>query len=303
MPSERACNGIVIKPLLVAYKKRLEPGFREGFVCERLRLGLASLALEAKPRCVSSATRAECPAPLLRGPAPAASSPPHPSASAPRASAVARAPREPLRTRTRTHARGLHPSAPRRPTLRRAGKISAEPHAHPDVRRTFHEPRGPPGTDAERACQDRAIRPHQWHATPWRPAKPSQSAMSRAPAEPSLTRPGASVPRAGAVAHAPREPAHTPTARRRLAPLHPAPSDAAPRRSNTQAGAAPFTSRADHQGPTRSAREVCHSFDGSPLKCTQEAPPEPHYMARRRTARGALFCRRRDVRRAASDGS
>ena len=39
----------------------------------------------------------------------------------------------------------------RRPTPRRARKSRAAPQAHPDARRTFHEPRGPPGTDAERA--------------------------------------------------------------------------------------------------------------------------------------------------------
>jgi hypothetical protein len=46
---------------------------------------------------------------------------------------------------------------------------------------------------------------------------------------------------------------HTPTARRVAGGLHPS----APRRRHTQSRAAPFTSRADHQEPTRSAREVC----------------------------------------------
>ena len=101
------------------------------------------------------------------------------------------------------------------------------------------------GTHAERqrtlrtpVCQDRALRaPHQWHATPWRPAKPSQSAMSRAPGEPSLTRPGASVPRAGAVAHAPRTAARVARRATVLLPVsggehaHTHNGQAAPRRS------------------------------------------------------------------------
>ena len=116
---------------------------------------------------------------------------------------------------------------------RRARNRRAAPQSHPGTRRTFHEPQKQPGVVAERACQDRAIRPHQWHATPWRPAKPSQSAMSRAPAEPSLTRPGASVPRASATARAPPEPV-------RLAPprathCHAEPRRAAPSRAEPQA--------------------------------------------------------------------
>ena len=45
----------------------------------------------------------------------------------------------------------VHCPALRRPTPRRARKSRPELQAHPDARRTFHEPRGPPGTDEERA--------------------------------------------------------------------------------------------------------------------------------------------------------
>jgi hypothetical protein len=55
--------------------------------------------------------------------------------------------------------------------------------------------------------------------------------------------------------------AHTPTARRnvrlpRLTLSDAAPTPEQPSRRHTQTRAAPFTSRADHQEPTRSAREV-----------------------------------------------
>ena len=60
--------------------------------------------------------------------------------------------------------------ASHRPTLRRARKSRAAPQAHPDARRTFHEPRGPPGTDKERArgvlhsfgCHVTAGTRHSW---------------------------------------------------------------------------------------------------------------------------------------------
>jgi hypothetical protein len=71
-------------------------------------------------------------------PAPAAPSPPPPGASAPRASAAARATREPVHTRQPLPG-AEEPSAPRRPTPRRARKSRAEPQAHPGTRRTFHE--------------------------------------------------------------------------------------------------------------------------------------------------------------------
>ena len=41
--------------------------------------------------------------------------------------------------------------APHRLTLRRPRKNTAEPQAHSATQRTFHEPRGPPGIDSERA--------------------------------------------------------------------------------------------------------------------------------------------------------
>jgi len=83
-------------------------------------------------------------------PAPAAPSPPPPSASVPRAGAAAREPREPVHTRQPLAGVCACP-APRRPTPRRVRRRRAEPQAHPDARRTFHEPRGAPGTDEERA--------------------------------------------------------------------------------------------------------------------------------------------------------
>jgi hypothetical protein len=130
----------------------------------------AACATAERCGCGRAAAPVASPSVLTNGPpAPAHwAVPSRRSASAPRAGAAARAPREPVRTR-QPLAGGLHPSAPRRPRRptprragnrkepRRAGKSRAEPQAHPDARRTFHEPRGPPETDVERACQDRAI--------------------------------------------------------------------------------------------------------------------------------------------------
>ncbi len=98
-------------------------------------------------------------------PAQQASSLPLSIASAQRPSTAARASREPVHTR-QPLAGGLHLSAPPRPTLRRARKSRAEPQAHPDARRTFHEPRGPPETVAERArdvLHVTAGTQHSWH--------------------------------------------------------------------------------------------------------------------------------------------
>jgi hypothetical protein len=96
--------------------------------------------------------------------------PPLPVASAQRPSAAARAPREPVHTR-QPLAGGLHPSAPRRPPPRRPRNSRAAPQPHPGTRRTFHEPRRPPGTDAERAWQGRAIQTPVVAPTPQRLAK------------------------------------------------------------------------------------------------------------------------------------
>jgi hypothetical protein len=83
-------------------------------------------------------------------PAPAEPKPSPPGASVPRASTAERAPQEPVQT-SQLLAGVCACPAPRRATPRRARKSRAAPQAHPDARRTFHEPRGPPGTDEERA--------------------------------------------------------------------------------------------------------------------------------------------------------
>ena len=91
----------------------------------------------------------------------------------------------------RSSARGARARA-HTPTARRSVRPCpprAEPQAHPDTRRTFHEPRGPLGNDAELAWQDRAIQKPVVAPTPQRPTKASQSASSPAPAAPTPLRP------------------------------------------------------------------------------------------------------------------
>ena len=158
-------------------------------------------------------------------PAPAEPSPPPPGASVPRAGAAARASRQPVHTRPQPLAGGLQPPAPRRLTPRRPRNSRAAPQAHPDARRTFHEPRGPPEVDAERACQDRVSQTPGVAPAQRRRAKPSQGASSPAPAAPSPPLPGASIQRAGAAARKPREAVHTrqPLAGGRLHPSAPRP--------------------------------------------------------------------------------
>jgi hypothetical protein len=100
-------------------------------------------------------------------PAQAAPSPLKPAASAQRPSAAARAPREPVHT-SQPLASVRLPASPR-PTPRRARKSRAEPQAHPDARRTYHDPRGPPETDEERARG--VLHSFECHVT-WHPAPP-----------------------------------------------------------------------------------------------------------------------------------
>ena len=99
--------------------------------------------------------------------------------------------------------------ASRRPTPRRAQKSRAEAQAHPGTRRTFHEPRGAPETDAERACQNRAIQKQGWHPRRTAPAKASKGAStprkSRSPAQPTSSQ----ARKPCAAARAPPEPVHT----------------------------------------------------------------------------------------------
>ena len=151
-----------------------------------------------------------------------------------------------------------HRATPRRPQNSRA-----EPQAYPGTRRTFHEPRGPPEVDAERACQGRAIQKPGVAPKPHRSAKASQGASSPAPAAPSPPQPGASVPRASAAAREPREPLH---ARQPLAGVRQPRPDAAhsraepeePRRSagTPQTRAAPSKSRAEPVGSARASGTV-----------------------------------------------
>jgi hypothetical protein len=111
------------------------------------------IAAPASHRCAKASQGAMSPAPV-------ASSPPLPGASVPRAGAAARAPREPSANRSSAGparaerreascplAPGPAPSdaAPTPKPPRRAAN------ARLDVRRTFHEPRGPPEVYAERA--------------------------------------------------------------------------------------------------------------------------------------------------------
>ena len=129
-------------------------------------------------------------------------------------------------------------SALRRLTPRRHRNRRAAPQAHPDARRTLQEPRGPPGVDAGRACQDRAIQtPGVTPAAPRKacPERHEPRASCTQPAPTRRKRPESQRSSARVAAAS----AHTPTARRRLAPLRPAPYDAAPRRRHTQTRAAP----------------------------------------------------------------
>jgi hypothetical protein len=128
-------------------------------------------------------------------------------ASTPRPSAPARAARANADHPT-AHRKYSCPASHRR-TLRRPQTSRAEPQTHPDARRTFHEPRRPPGTDAERACQGRAIQKPGVAPKPHRSAKASKDAMSPAQAAPSPPSPMASAQRASGAARAPREPVHT----------------------------------------------------------------------------------------------
>jgi hypothetical protein len=142
--------------------------------------------------------------------------------------AAVRAPPEPVHTHQPLAGVCSRP-APHRATPRRARKSRAEPQAHQEMRRTFHEPRRPPETDAERAWQGRAIQtPAPTHPRT-HAATPRKGRLSPAPAAPSPPPPGASPPRYSAAARATREPVHT---RQPLAGgLHPsAPRRPTPRR-------------------------------------------------------------------------
>ena len=75
---------------------------------------------------------------------------PAPGASVLRAGAAARAPPKPVHTHQPLTGVYTRPAS-RRLTPRRSQNSRTEPQAHPGTRRTFHQPRGPPGTEAERA--------------------------------------------------------------------------------------------------------------------------------------------------------
>ena len=154
-------------------------------------------------------------------------------------------------------------------SLRRARKSRAEPQAHPDGRRTFHEPRWPPGVDAESACQGRAVQTgvaterrrvsDQHPPTPQRPQMASEPRATRVePVSVSSKRPETKRSRAlavGASVHATQlarsECARLPAPRRptRAEPEEPRRAAGTPRR-------APHLSRAARTtGNRRGARE------------------------------------------------
>ena len=83
-------------------------------------------------------------------PAPAVPTMPPPGASVPRASATAGTPPEPVHTHQPLVGVYTRPAS-RRALPRGSQNSRSEPQAHPDTRRTFHQPRGPPETEAERA--------------------------------------------------------------------------------------------------------------------------------------------------------
>jgi hypothetical protein len=108
---------------------------------------------------------------------------------------------------------------------------------------------------------------------------PTQGASSLAACVPDPCSPAASAQRPSAAERAPRERVHTsqPLAGVCACPLravrrHAEPERAAPRRRRTQTRAAPFTSRAEHQGPTRSAREVCSTRLGATSQLAAGTP-------------------------------
>ena len=139
------------------------------------------------------------------------------------AAGAGRKPREPVHTRqplagSRSPAPppGRAGRGPRRLTPRRPRNSRAAPLAHPDARRTLQEPRGPPGVDAERACQDRAIQTPG--VTPAAPRKgfPERIEPRASRAQPAPTRRKRPESQRSS-AQAARASAHTPTAHRRLA--------------------------------------------------------------------------------------
>ena len=110
----------------------------------------------AKVGQLSHSVTGVTPAPLCKAfpgaktPAPTVPSPLPPGASVLRASVAAHASWEPVHTHQPLAGVYTRP-APRRLTPRRPYNSRTEPQAHPGTRRTFHQPRGPPETEAERA--------------------------------------------------------------------------------------------------------------------------------------------------------
>ena len=132
----------------------------------------------------------------------------------------------------------------------RAAHSQAEPQGCTDARRTFQQPQGKPeGRGAVAVSQ---IHRHGLSRCPppanytlQRPPQPTTDSRRR----PTIS--AATVRAAGASAHQPtvRSVRLLCAVRRRAKPER-----AAPRRTHTEARAAPFMSRADHHEPTRSAR-------------------------------------------------
>jgi hypothetical protein len=232
----------------VATVRRTEPQLSATTSDSRIRSAAARVCRALR----SSHTQPRAPAPPRKGassPAPAAPSPLRPNHEC--ASLAQQCAR---RQSQCTHANRSPECAPL-PAPRRPRNSRAASQAHPDTRRTFHEPRGPPGNDAERVWQDRAIQNPVLAPTPQ-----SLPRAHRAPRQPLPARPHPS--------QAPREPVQQRASRQspcthtnRSPECVPAPPYAAhscaepemPRRSAgaLQTRAAPSKSRPERVGSAR----------------------------------------------------
>jgi hypothetical protein len=122
--------------------------------------------------------------------------------------------------------------------------------------------------------------------------------MSPAAAASSPTPPGASVPRAAPAQQRARRGSQCTHAGQLLAGVCARAAEAesaAPRRRHTQARAAPFTSRADHQKPTRSAPAEVSQFnsDTRVAPATRKGPPPERHEPRASRAQPASTWRKR----------
>jgi hypothetical protein len=205
-------------------------------------------------------------------PAPAAPSPPPPAASAPRASAAARAPRKPVHPRQPLV--GSAP-APRRATPRRPRPSRAAPQAQQDARRTFHEPRGPPATDADRGCKVGQFRHKGGTRDPQRPPR-----APRAPRQPRLARPRLLQALRGPAQQRTRCGSQCRPANRSpecaLAPPRAVRRRAEPERSRAAPQARPGTRRTFHEPRGPPAPDAERACEGRAIQ-TRVAPTPQHH--------------------------